>query len=163
MRYADGPTVEVSVVVDAPVEQVWALVTDVDLPARFSDEFLGATWLDAEPGPGARFRGRNHNPAIGEWETVSFVSRYEPPRAFGWDVGDPDHPSASWSLLLDPRPDGVHLRYHARIGPAPSGLTRAILAMPDKEERIVARRLQDLERNMTATLAGIKALAEARA
>jgi hypothetical protein len=35
--------------------------------------------------------------------------------------------------------------------------------MPDKEERIVARRLQEWERNMRATVEGIKALAEGRA
>jgi hypothetical protein len=35
--------------------------------------------------------------------------------------------------------------------------------MPDKEERIVARRLEEFERNMRATLDGIKQLAESEA
>jgi hypothetical protein len=47
-----------------------------------------------------------------------------------------------------------------RIGPAPSGLSIAIEAMPDKEERIIERRLEEHARNMRATLDGIKALAE---
>ncbi len=42
MRYDDAPTVTAEVVIDAPVERVWELVTDIDLPARFSTEFLGA-------------------------------------------------------------------------------------------------------------------------
>jgi hypothetical protein len=46
------------------------------------------------------------------------------------------------------------------MGPAPSGLTIAIAAMPDKEERIVARRLEEFEANIRATLEGIKNLAE---
>ena len=46
------------------------------------------------------------------------------------------------------------------MGPAPSGLSIAINAMPDKEERIVARRLEEFEANMRATLDGIKRLAE---
>jgi len=46
------------------------------------------------------------------------------------------------------------------MGPAPSGLTIAITAMPDKEERIVARRLEEYETNMRATLEGIKRVAE---
>jgi hypothetical protein len=46
------------------------------------------------------------------------------------------------------------------MGPAPSGLTTAITAMPDKEERIIARRLQEYETNMRATVEGIKQLAE---
>ena len=48
------------------------------------------------------------------------------------------------------------------MGPAPSGLTIAITAMPEKEERIVARRLAEYEANMRATLEGIKHLAEAQ-
>jgi hypothetical protein len=32
--------------------------------------------------------------------------------------------------------------------------------MPDKEERIVARRLEEFERNMRATLEGIREIAE---
>jgi hypothetical protein len=47
------------------------------------------------------------------------------------------------------------------MGPAPSGLTIAITAMPDKEERIIARRLQEYDTNMRATVQGIKQLAEA--
>ena len=43
MKYADGPTVEVDTLVDAPIDRVWELVTDIELPARFSSEFVGAT------------------------------------------------------------------------------------------------------------------------
>ena len=46
------------------------------------------------------------------------------------------------------------------MGPAPSGLNIAIAAMPEKEERIIARRLEEFEVNMKATLDGIKRLAE---
>ena len=148
-------------VFDAPVERVWDLVTDVDLPARFSTEFLGATWLDEGPQLSARFVGRSHHDALGEWETTSTVTRFERHRAFGWAVTDPDNPSSSWWFELDEEPGGVRLRQGARMGPAPSGLTIAITAMPDKEERIIARRLEEFERNMRVTLDGIKQLAEA--
>jgi uncharacterized protein YndB with AHSA1/START domain len=161
MRYADGPTVEVETLVDAPIERVWELVIDIGLPARFSSEFVGATWLDDGPRLSARFVGRSRHAALGEWETTSTVTRYEPRRAFGWDVSDPDNPSSSWWFELEQEPEGVRLRQGARIGPAPSGLTIAITAMPEKEERIIARRLEEFERNMHATLEGIKQLAEA--
>src|SRR5439155_21012353 len=104
MKYEDGPSTEVDVVIDAPVERVWQLVTDINLPARFSTEFLGARWLDDDPCVGARFQGRNHHDSIGEWETTSFVQRYEPPRAFGWAVTDLDHPSSSWWFALEQAP-----------------------------------------------------------
>lgn len=156
MRYADGPTVEVDVLIDAPIDAVWAVVTDINTPASFSTEFLGADWVDPGPAAGARFVGRNRHKALGEWETTSWVNRYEPPHAFGWVVSDPDNPSASWWFLLDQEVEGVRVRQGGRMGPAPSGLTSAITAMPDKEERIVARRLEEWERSMRATLEGIK-------
>lgn len=162
MRYADGPTIEVDLVIEAPIELLWDLVTDINLPAQFSSEFVGAEWIDDGPALGARFIGRNHHDALGDWETTSWVDRYEPLREFGWSVSDPENPSASWWFLLDEEAAGVRVRQGGRMGPAASGLTIAITAMPDKEERIVARRLEEWERNMRATLEGIKARTEHR-
>lgn len=162
MRYDDGPTAEASVRIDAPAARVWELVTDINLPAQFSDEFRGASWIGNGPALGARFVGRNWHKAMGEWETVSIVNRFEPLRTFGWCVTDVDEPSATWSFELSEQDAGVQLTQRARMGPAPSGLSIAIAAMPDKEERIVARRLEELETNMRATLEGIKRLAEQR-
>lgn len=161
MKYADGPTAEVEIVINAPVETVWNLVTDVNLPAQFSSEFQGAEWIDDDgPRVGARFVGRNRHEATGEWDTTSIIDRYEPMRVFGWSVTDVDNPSARWWFELEPDDGSVRLRQGGRMGPAPSGLSVAISAMPDKEERIVARRLEEWERNMRATLEGIKQLAE---
>jgi hypothetical protein len=162
VRYADGPTVEVDLLIEAPPAAVWPVVTDINLPARFSTEFLGAEWLDGALGAGlgARFVGRNQHRAIGTWETTSFVVEYEPERTFGWAVTDPEFPSASWRFTLAPEDGGTRLRMWTRLGPAPSGLSIAIAAMPDKEERIVARRLEEHRKNMTATLEGIKEIVE---
>ena len=70
LRYVDGPTTEASIDIAAPPERVWALVTDLQLPARFSNEFHGAELLDgatcpavgsplrrAQPPPGDRLVG----------------------------------------------------------------------------------------------------------
>jgi len=162
VRYADGPTVDVEVLIDAPIERVWALVSDIRLPAQFSFELQEAHWLDADAGAtlGARFVGKNRHPAAGEWETTCVVTVCEPERSFAWAVGDPDHPSARWGFELHQEGHGVRLRQWARLGPAPSGLTPAIVAMPDKEERIVARRLEEHQANMQLTAEGIRALAE---
>jgi uncharacterized protein YndB with AHSA1/START domain len=148
--------------VAAPVERVWALVTDIDLPARFSPEFQGAQWVDGDgPRLGARFVGRNAHAAMGEWETTSWINRLEAMRSFGWAVSDPDEPSATWWFELEEvGPSSVRVTQGGRMGPAPSGLSIAIRAMPEKEERIVERRLEEWARNMTSTLEGIKALAE---
>jgi uncharacterized protein YndB with AHSA1/START domain len=164
MRYADGPTTQAEVLIEAPTERVWELVSDIELPTRFSSELQGASWLDgAGPAVGARFTGRSAHIAAGEWETVCVVTVFERGRAFEWAVGDPAFPSATWRFDLVEEDGRVRLRQTARLGPAPSGLTPAIEAMPDKEERIVARRLEEHRANMHATLEGVKALAEAAA
>ena len=155
MRYADGPTVEVEVLVEAPPAAVWAVVSDVSTPVRFSAELQEVRRLDER-----RFVGRSSHPAIGDWETTCTVVDAEPERVFGWVVGDPARPSASWRFTLEPRGNGTLLRQWMRMGPAPSGLNIAITARPDKEERIVERRLAEHRANMQTTVEGIKALCE---
>lgn len=166
--YADCPAVEVETVVDAPVPVVWSLVEDIGLPARFSAEFQGAEWLDGATGPavGARFLGRNAHPVAGSWQTVCTIEDYEPRRRFGYAVGglserEHESPAATWRFELEPvSPDRVRVRYRARIGPGPSLLNRVIAADPAGERRIVAGRLAELRHNMTATVLGIKDMAE---
>ncbi|MGH3868264.1 MAG: hypothetical protein ACRDQ4_19525 [Pseudonocardiaceae bacterium] len=46
------------------------------------------------------------------------------------------------------------------MGPGPSGLTAVIAEMPDLGENIIANRLKEHKRNMTATLEAIKRVAE---
>lgn len=156
MRYADGPTVEVQTRVDAPPAVVWTLVSDITTPVRFSAELQDVRRVDD-----TRFVGRNAHPAIGEWETTCTVVAREPEREFGWVVGDPEHPAAAWRFTLEPDGEGTLLRQWMRMGPGPSGLSPAITARPDKEERIVARRLEEHRANMQTTVNGIKRLAEA--
>jgi uncharacterized protein YndB with AHSA1/START domain len=162
VRYVDGPTSEAEIYVAAPPDRVWALVTDIELPARFSNEFCGAEWVGERPGPavGAAFRGRNQHPAIGAWESTSVVVACEAGRVFGWDVQGYGGVAASWRFELEPEGDGTRLRHRARMGPARSGLTAAIEARPDKEERIIERRLEEWHTNLEATIRGIKQVAE---
>lgn len=160
LRYADGPTVEVTTSIAAPAERVWDVVADIELPARFSSELRSASWVDGAIGPqvGARFVGRSEHPAVGKWETTSTIVELEPCRVFGWAVGDPQHPSAAWRFTITPTDNGCVLSQWMRMGPARSGINPAIDAMPDREDRILARRLEEHRVNMEATLAGIKAV-----
>ncbi len=160
MRYVDGPTVDVTRRIAAPSDDVWLLVSDINLPARFSSEFTGAEWVGDANGValGACFEGHNQHDAIGSWTTTSTIVECEQGRSFAWAVGDVDNPSATWRFDLEPDGDGTLVTFAARIGPGTSGLTPAIEAMPDKEERIIERRLAEFRRNMEATLDGIAAL-----
>ncbi len=159
---ARGPGTWVEIHIDAPVEDVWNAVTDVDLPARFSEEFLGATWTGDGPGLGATFVGRNRHPAVGEWETESFVDEFEPHSVFGWAVSDPADPGARWRFRLRPSGQGTTLRLEVSLGPGPSGITKAIEAMPDKEARMITRRLGEHHANMSRTVDGIRRIVESR-
>lgn len=162
VRLADGPGTSVEVQVDAPPERVWDHVVDLDLPARFSDELLGATWDDpvTAPAVGARFTGRNTHPAIGEWEVPCFVDAFEEHRVFAWCTSDEDDPGARWRFELEPEGEVTRLRFSLTMGPGASGLTPAIAARPDKEARIITRRLGEHHANMTRVVEGIRAAAE---
>lgn len=161
VKYANCPTADVEVVIEAPPAEVWPFVVDIDLPARFSPEFQGGRWVsDGSPVPGSVFEGTNKHDAVGEWTTTCTVTDLVPERVFEWTVGDIDDKTARWRFDLSPEGAGSRLRFSAEMGPGPSGLSMAIAAMPDKEEKIVANRLDEWKRNMRSTLDGIKALAE---
>jgi nitroreductase len=163
LRFEDGPGVIAEIDIDAAPREVWALVTDLNLPARFSTEFLGAEWATGQRGVGAVFHGRNRHQAVGEWTVPCFVDTYDEPRAFGWRTSDPGNPGARWRFDLEVRGGGTRLRFSYVIGPGPSGTTMAIGAHPGKEDRVLRRRLGEVYANMQRTVEGIKQLAEAAA
>ena len=161
-RLSEGPTVEVSTSIDAPIDAVWELICDINLSSRFQDEFQEATWLDEDaPRLGARFVGRN---AIGDrrWETISTIVGYDPPSLFQWAVNDVDNPVAIWTFRSAERPGGTLLTYHRVVGPGPSGLTALIDKYPDREEEFIARRDEQHRTHMQAVVDGVKRLAEGR-
>jgi nitroreductase len=154
---SDGPGTVVEIDIDAPPSAVWPFVSDIDFGSDHSPEFLGARWRDdvEEPGVGSVFVGRNRHETIGEWEVPCFVSHYEPERGFGWVTSDPDNPGARWHFELTPIAGATRLRYSLRLGPGPSGITHAIESMPDKEPRILARRIREHRANMQRVVEAI--------
>ncbi|MDH3681847.1 MAG: SRPBCC family protein [Acidimicrobiia bacterium] len=162
MRFADRPSLEKGVVIDASPETVWAICIDLPRFGEWSPENRGGEWLDgAGPALGSKFLGRQEHPGRGEWETTCTVSTFEPNRAFAWTLGELDNPGAVWGFELTGEGSGTRLRQHVAMGPGPSGITDVIAAMPDKEERIIERRLQEYDAGLTAVLNGVKAAAEA--
>ncbi|MCX2729607.1 SRPBCC family protein [Saccharopolyspora sp. NFXS83] len=161
-RLADRPATEVRTWIAATPHQVWPVVSDIEQLPGGSSELRAVHWLDGATGPalGARFRGHNSNDVLGEWTTTSHVVECEPGRAFAWAVQDPAEPNATWRFALTPRDGGTELAYRVRIGPGRSGLTMAVERMPEKEQKIVFRRLSDLEEDMGATLELLKRTVE---
>ncbi|MEE9416582.1 MAG: SRPBCC family protein [Acidimicrobiales bacterium] len=175
MRYSDGPTAEVEILIEATKSEVWALISDPAMPASFSNELEVAAWQDPEtaPGVGSIIEGHNKNPRVGEWDTLSYVSRWEPQECFEWKVGDPSDPFATWRFeLADGNADSANnadnaesadnlgnvtlLRQWCTIGPARSGVSVAIDARPDLEEEIVENRMTWHRQNMLHNLEGVR-------
>jgi len=84
-------------------------------------------------------------------------------RAFGWRTADPGQPGARWRFDLEQVPGRTRLRFSVTIGPGASATSMAMARMPDKEDRIVLRRIREMRDNMRATVEGIRALAESAA
>ena len=148
--------------IEAPPERVWPLVSDIFLMPGLSAELQEVAWLDGVTGPavGCRFAGRNANEYRGTWETVSTVIECDEPRRFAWAVGDPATRWRPGGSPCGPTERGTVLEQWARMGPARSGLSLAIDAMPDKEAKIVFVRLREWETGLKHNLAAIKELAE---
>jgi nitroreductase len=160
LRFEDGPGIVVETDIDASAATVWALITDINLPSQFSNEFLGATWASDERGLGAVFHGSNKHPAIGEWTIPCFVDTWVEQRAFGWCTSNPEHPGARWRFELEPSAGRSRLRFSYSLGPGQSGTTHAIKMNEGKEARVLRRRLNDVQANMQRTVDGIKTIAE---
>lgn len=146
--------------IEASREAVWDLISDIQLPARFSDEFVGAEWIDP-PGLGARFEGRNDRGDIGGWKTVCTVSAWSPGETFEWTVGDVEAPTAVWRYDIVGTPTGTNLTMTARLGAGRSFLRAIVRRYPEQGERLVERRMDEWRSNMRATVEGIRALLEA--
>lgn len=164
MRHADKPEVSAELYVDAAPQHVWPLVSDIAFLVGPSVELQAVEWEsgeDDEPVVGRRFVGTNSNEHFGQWQTVSTVTECDEPRTFAWSVGDLDEPNTSWRFTLRPSGSGTVVTQWGQLGYGDSGLHVAIKRMPDKEERIVARRLDEFRTGMKANLQAIKAAAEA--
>ena len=162
MRYRDQPTIEVTQRVHCDVPTAWDYVTDITLPARCSTELQSVEWLDGADRVqvGARFRGTNRNDTFGEWQTVCEVVEVEDERRWVWNVLGDGSAIATWGFEVEPASDGVLIRQWGRMGPGPSGLNVGIAAQPDKEARIVARRLSQWQQGMAANLEWIRSQVE---
>ena len=102
MRLRDNPTVEVSRRLDFSPERAWQLVTDITLPTRCDGELQRVEWLDGADhvAVGARFRGHNSDPQIGEWYTDSEIIELPPGDLARRDGGQPRGPPCSGGLTV---------------------------------------------------------------
>jgi hypothetical protein len=162
MRYRDQPTIEVTQRVRCDVGTAWTCVTEIDLPAQCSTELQAVDWLGDADGVtvGARFRGRRQPPCVRRLGDRVRGRRSRTPTPLGLERHRPRRYRHDLGFEVEPASDGVLIRQWGRMRPGPSRPTPAILAQPDKEARIVARRLSEWQQNMQANLDWIRAHVE---
>ena len=108
----------VTVSMNAPVEKVWALVSDVTRIGEFSPETFEAEWLDGATGPavGARFRGHVKRNGIGPtYWTSCTVTACEPGKVFEFGVGAPGKALNTWRYELEAQDGGTAVTESFRL------------------------------------------------
>ncbi|HEY6622780.1 MAG TPA: SRPBCC family protein [Acidimicrobiales bacterium] len=143
----------VTVHIDAPANDIWALVSDITNTGKFSPETFEAEWLGESKGPavGARFRGHVRRNGRGPvYWTNCTVTACVPGREFAFAVDGPGaKPVNTWSYQFEPDDQGTDvtesfqltdtpvLRLYWRLAGRPRGRTN-VNGMRTTLERIKA-------------------------
>ena len=95
---------------NASVDAIWNLVSDVTSIGKYSPETFEAEWLDGATGPavGAKFRGHVKRNGRGPtyWAPCE-VTSCVPGQEFGFAVGTAAKPMNNWRYVLSPSGDGT--------------------------------------------------------
>jgi uncharacterized protein YndB with AHSA1/START domain len=94
----------------APVEQVWAMVSDLTRMGEWSPENAGAKWLGGATGPqlGAKFRGTNRN-GNKTWDTLATIIDAQPCRLLAFRVTAAGFKVAEWRYAFESTPTGCRI------------------------------------------------------
>jgi len=148
-----------SIDIAAPPSRVWELVTALDRYGEWSSENTGGRWRprpDGEVGTGEVgdvFSGLNRLGDV-EWKVPVEVVRREDERDFAFVMATLAHPFVLWRYQLEPNGDGTTL--------TESWTLRALTPnMVDQGDVEIDRREENARVSIKATLAGMKAAAEA--
>ena len=146
----------VTMSMDAPPEQVWALISDITRTGEFSPETLDAEWLGGatEPAAGNRFRGHVKRNGKGPmYWSECVIDTAEPDREFTFTVVLKGRRMNTWSYKLEANSDGG------------TDVTESFELQDSLSNRLYWKALGPLRRqtnirNMTTTLERIRAVVE---
>jgi uncharacterized protein YndB with AHSA1/START domain len=145
---------ETSVLVDAPPERVWDLVSDVTRMGEWSPECRRCRWIGKQKRPvvGARFVGVNRRGLVA-WLTRNVVEAAGRGEVFAFRTIEA---AAVWTYRFEAEAGGTRLSESRVVGEPPwySALAvRLVMGGTESHDRT-------LEAGMRATLERIKAVAE---
>lgn len=152
----DEPDVSVDTVIDAPADELYAMISDITRMGEWSPENTGAAWKGEATAAevGARFTGKNAN-GRKRWSTDCKVVEAEPGKAFAFAVTAVGFKVATWRYVLEPAGSGTRVteQWHDSRG--------AIAKALGKPASGVADRASHNQASMEQTLANLKAAVEA--
>ena len=145
-----------SIVIGRSPEELFELVSDITHMGAWSP-VCKACWWDEGDGPrvGAMFTGRNELPER-TWETRSEVVAADPGREFAWVV---TATGTRWGYTFDAVEGGTEVTESWDFPPEAAAVFRERFG--DGAEAQIAERSNLAETGIAATLAAIKATAEA--
>jgi Polyketide cyclase / dehydrase and lipid transport len=143
-----------TIIVEAPPEQVYKIISDVTRIGELSPECKSAWWDEsASPTPGAWFTGRNEREGRAPWERRCEVVIAEVGRAFGWAAGGKEEGSTEWLYRFSPVEGGTKVEESWRVFRMSEGLS----ALSDEQLQGLKAKT---EAGMENTLANLKSVAE---
>ena len=104
--------VSVSIEINAPVEKVWAMVTDLPRMGEWSPENQGGEWADGATAPavGATFKGKNSN-GKKNWSTSVKVNALEVERKFSFGLLVFGKNWCDWVYEIEPTATGCRVTH----------------------------------------------------
>jgi hypothetical protein len=145
-----------SVVVDAPAEQVYALVAELTRMGEWSPECEQVEWTDGAtgPAPGARFVGHNRGGPFGlmRWSRGGRVLVADRGREFAFATEEGGREGTVWRYRFDAFDGGTRVTESYEVEWIP--MWARILDVP-------TNRARELQQAMRHTLTQLKAAAEA--
>ena len=160
-RIVDGPGIVVEIDTDARPKTVWEIISDINMPARFSEELVKAEWTsDGDRGVGSTFRGSNSIPDVHDWDTNCTVTAWKDRETFEWRTTDPEKPGAIWRFDLAEQGGGSRLRFSMTIGTENNATAPRALKDPPRESEILHERRLIHRANMQRVVEGVKGLVD---
>lgn len=156
MSSPDGRAISETVVVRAPAQLLYDLVSDVTRTGEFSPT-CSSCWWDEGDGPtvGAWFTGRNQT-ADRTWETRSQVVVAAPAQEFAFVVGGA---FVRWRYRFTPTAEGTEVTESWEFLPA--GIAMFHESYGDDAVAQIADRTRAAHEGIPVTLAALKQVAEA--
>jgi uncharacterized protein YndB with AHSA1/START domain len=150
------PTTELAIEIDAPVADVWRIVTDVTRIPEWSPACHRCEWLDGahEAIVGARFRG--HNKLNGaRWSRDCEITAVEPGVVFAFSTSFKGEESTRWRYRFEPAGSGTKVSEAYQVVMVPLWV-RAMRRLPGA----MAKTERDTKQNIETSLDRLKAIAE---